>query len=193
MSGGTEGNARLTSMTAVILLVALAAEGVTILSVGSLLAPHIFIGVLLIPVVALKLGSTGYRFVRYYTHDRAYREKGPPPAWLRIVAPITVALTVAVLATGVALLLHGPDSGLLLLLHKASFIGWIAFMSLHVLGHLREIPADATADWRRSLPASRVAGSSARALALALSIGAGLCLAFYSLSLDGPWMAFHGG
>ena len=157
MPGGTTGNARLTSMTAVVLLVVLAAEGVTILSVGSLLAPHIFIGALLIPVVALKLGSTGYRFARYYAQDRSYREKGPPATWLRLIAPITVALTVAVLATGVALLLHGPDSGLLLLLHKASFIGWIGFMSLHVLGHLRELPADATADWRSSLPAARVA------------------------------------
>jgi hypothetical protein len=180
-------------MTAALLLVALAAEGVTILSVGSMLAPHIFIGVLLVPIVALKIASTGYRFVRYYTNVPAYREKGPPPAWLRAIGPVTVALTVAVLATGVVLLLHGPDSGLLFNLHKASFIGWVAFMSLHVLGHIREVPRDATADWRRSAAAARVAGSSARVLALAISVSAGVVLAFAALSLDGPWMHFHGG
>ncbi len=193
MRGGTVGNARLTSMTAVVLLVLLAAEGVTILSIGPLLAPHIFIGALLIPVVALKLGSTGYRFARYYSKDLAYRRKGPPPAWLRVIAPLSVGLTAAVLATGVALLLHGPDSGLLLLLHKASFIGWLALMSLHVLGHIREVPAEAGADWRRSLPAARVAGASARAVSVALATAAGVVLGFAAISLDGSWMRFHGG
>jgi hypothetical protein len=180
-------------MTAVLLLVTLAAEGVTILSVGSMLAPHIFIGALLIPIVALKLASTGYRFARYYTHEPTYRKKGPPPAWLRALAPLTVVLTIAVLATGVALLLHGPDSGTLLLLHKASFIGWVALMALHVLGHIRETPRDAAADWRRDVPAARVAGTSWRAVALAFAVASGVVLAFAALSLDGPWMRFHGG
>lgn len=180
-------------MTAVLLLLALAAEGVTILSVGSMLAPHIFIGVLLIPIVALKLGSTGYRFARYYTHQPSYRRKGPPPAWLRMLAPLTVVLTIAVLATGVVLLLHGPDTGVLLLVHKASFIGWVVFMSLHVLGHIREIPRDAVADWRRDAPEARVAGSSLRALALVLAVASGVVVAFAALSLDGSWMHFQRG
>ena len=38
-----------------------------------------FLGVLLIGPVALKLASTGYRFVRYYTSEPRYRRKGPPP------------------------------------------------------------------------------------------------------------------
>jgi len=43
---------------------------------------HMFIGMVLIPPIALKLGSTGYRFVRYYT-DRgpiARRERRPSAA-----------------------------------------------------------------------------------------------------------------
>lgn len=192
VSGGTTGNSRLTSATALTLLLLLAAEGVTILFLGPLLAPHIFIGTLLIPVVGLKLSSTGYRFLRYYRGERAYREKGPPPTWLRLIAPFSVALTMAVLASGVALLLRGPESGLLLLLHKASFIGWLAFMSLHVLGHLRELPAAATADWRRELPAARVAGATARTTTLLSAIAAGIVLAFAAISLDGPWLNFHG-
>jgi hypothetical protein len=179
-------------MTGAVLLLALAAEGVTIVWLGPLLAEHIFIGALLIPIVTLKLATTGYRFARYYTGERRYREKGPPAAWLRLTAPFSVALTVLVLASGVALLLHGPDGGLLLLIHKASFIGWLAFISLHILGHIRSMPADVSADWRREEPAARVAGSSARLAALVSAVAAGVLLAFAALSLDGSWMRFHG-
>ena len=45
-----------------------------------LLGPHMFIGLVLIGPVALKLASTGYRFVRYYTGAPVYVAKGPPAA-----------------------------------------------------------------------------------------------------------------
>ena len=70
-SPGVAGNARLTGGVAAALLVLLAAEGATIPFIGQLLGPHIFIGMLLIPPVLLKLGSTGYRFARYYSGDPA--------------------------------------------------------------------------------------------------------------------------
>jgi hypothetical protein len=63
---GPEGNARLTGTVAAVLVLLLAAEGVTVLSVRSLVAPHVFIGMLLIPPVTLKIGSTIYRFARFY-------------------------------------------------------------------------------------------------------------------------------
>src|SRR3954454_12626189 len=75
---GVAGNARLTGALAAALLVLLAAEGATIPFIGPLLGPHIFIGMLLIPPALLKLGSTGYRFARYYMHDEPYVRKGPP-------------------------------------------------------------------------------------------------------------------
>ena len=64
--GGTEGNEILTGATAVVLTLLLIAEGVTIVLIGDLLSAHMFIGMALIPPVLLKLGSTGYRFARYY-------------------------------------------------------------------------------------------------------------------------------
>jgi hypothetical protein len=141
-AGGTAGNERLTTTTGIVLLVLLAVIGVTILRLRSLLWMHLFIGMLLIGPIVLKLASTGYRFVRYYTANPPYRRKGPPPAPLRIIAPMVVLSTVAVLMTGVLLLLIGPSSrSTLLPLHKISFIVWIAFTSLHVLGHLPEIAA----------------------------------------------------
>jgi hypothetical protein len=45
--------------------------------IGQLLWLHMFLGLLLIRPVALKLASTGYRFVRYYTANPRYHPKGP--------------------------------------------------------------------------------------------------------------------
>jgi len=72
---GTDANARLTSSTALVLLVLLAVEGVTVLRVGSLLTLHVFIGMLLVPPVLVKLASTFWRFAKYYSGSREYREK----------------------------------------------------------------------------------------------------------------------
>jgi hypothetical protein len=138
--GGTDSNERLTAATGIVLMALLAALGVTILRIRPLISEHLFIGLMLIPPTALKLASTGYRFMRYYTSDPVYRNKGAPPPALRLSAPVVVASTIAVLATGVALLLVGPDSaGILRGLHKLSFIVWIAFMALHILGHLPDL------------------------------------------------------
>ena len=58
------------------LLVLLAVEGVTIPAIGQLLSVHVFVGMLLLGPVALKLASTGYRFVRYYAGGLEYVRKG---------------------------------------------------------------------------------------------------------------------
>ncbi len=107
-----------------VLLVALAVLGVTILQIGQLIPVHLFVGMLLLGPVALKLTSTGYRFVRYYTRSVVYREKGPPQALLRAVAPVVVA-TVVVFVSGLVLLFAGPqDRGPWVSIHKVSFIVW---------------------------------------------------------------------
>ncbi len=119
----------------------LAVIGVTIINLRPLLSVHMFVGMLLIGPVALKLASTGYRFVRYYTSNPAYRRKGPPPAALRAIAPIVVLSTIVVLASGVALLFAGPQSrDTLLPIHKVSFFVWVGFTALHVLAYLPRIP-----------------------------------------------------
>src|SRR6476660_5162940 len=110
LRGGTEGNARLTGLTGLVLLVLLAVEGVSILAIRPLLSVHVFVGLLLIPPVALKLAATGYRLMRYYTRAAGYVRQGPPLLLMRmLVAPGLVAATLVVFATGVALLVGGPD------------------------------------------------------------------------------------
>ena len=64
---GVEGNSRLTASTGLVLTVLLLIEGFTILDVRGYITLHTIIGLALIGPVALKCGTTIYRFVRYYT------------------------------------------------------------------------------------------------------------------------------
>lgn len=193
-AGGVEGNRRLTTATAVLLLVLLAVEGVTILRLRLLLSVHMFVGMLLIPPVALKMASTGYRFLRYYAASARYRRHGPPPPALRVIAPMLVASTVTVLATGVALMLLGPSSRHpVLTLHKASFIVWGAVATLHVLGHLPGMRAPLRADYAAKTVRSSEEGRSGRVLALAGALIAGALLALLTIPMYGPWLNDLGG
>jgi hypothetical protein len=185
---GVEGNARLTGAVAAALLVLLAAEGVTIPLIGPLIGPHVFIGMLLIPPVLLKLGSTGYRFARYYTGGEQYVRKGPPPLALRVLAPGVVLTTLALFGTGVALAVAGPPGGTLSFAHKASFVAWFALMTIHVLGHVLEVPALAFADRLRAQPdRPRIAGAGLRAASLAVAIAAGGVLGALTVHLAATW------
>jgi hypothetical protein len=122
--GGVEANELLTSSVAALLTILLLAEGATIIDLNGLLSAHMFIGLALIPPVLLKLASTGYRFARYYTGSPVYRAKGPPLMLLRVLAPILVASTAMIFATGVWLLLLGHHSDQVLMLHKVAFFVW---------------------------------------------------------------------
>jgi len=116
------------------------------------------------------MASTGYRFARYYTHDPAYRRKGPPEILLRVIAPIIVLMTVVVSASGVVLLFVGPaDRGQLVLIHKVSFIVWGVFTALHALGHLQRLPTSLRAARRAnpSLPGQQ-SGTAGRWIAIVL-------------------------
>src|ERR1700749_2329131 len=137
--GGPEGNEILTSAAAVVLVGLLAAEGITIVHMRGLLSAHMFIGLVLIPPVLLKLGSTGYRMVSYYTGSRAYRLKGAPRLPLRLMAPVLVASTLAVLASGVLLLAAGHKSGTILTIHKLSFSVFGVLLAVHLLAYAARV------------------------------------------------------
>jgi hypothetical protein len=199
LRGGPDGNAQLTAAAGVLLLVLLAALGVTIVFLGPLLIEHLFLGLLLIGPVALKMASTGYRFARYYTHDREYVRRGPPETWLRLLAPAVVVTTIVVFGTGVWLLIVGRGHrDPALLLHKVSFIAWIVVTSLHVLGHLLELPGALRAPALDGTALNgHQAGSAGRTLALVGAIVAGLVLAIALIPDFSAWTAsahlFHGG
>ena len=93
--GGPPGTRALTGAIGAVIFVALAAEGVTLLGVHRLISADVFIGMFLVPAVAVKTASTMYRFARYYTGDPNYVRKGPPPTVLRLLGPIVVLTTIA--------------------------------------------------------------------------------------------------
>jgi hypothetical protein len=186
LRGGSEGNARLTGTTGLVLLVLLAVEGVTILSIRQLLSVHVFVGLMLIPPVALKLAATGYRFARYYSRSVEYVRKGPPLLFMRmLVAPGLIAATLVVLGTGVALLLVGPDGGIVLGLHKVSFFVWLGAFGVHVLVYALRVPRLVAADWGGG---PRTSGAVLRVGTVALALVLGLTVALAALPTAAQWL-----
>jgi hypothetical protein len=190
-------------MTGAVLLVLLAAEGFTILSLRQLLTPHFFIGMLLLGPVALKAGSTIYRFIRYYAGSAPYRREGPPALLLRLLGPVVIASTAAVFGTGIALAVTGPAGRQpWLFLHKASFVIWFCAMAIHVLAYLPRLPRllasearGASARKAEGPPGGGYGGRAAAALGgrglrlalLVASLAAGLVIAVLTVHLAAPW------
>jgi len=178
---GVDGNARLTSVNGALLTALLLVEGVTILQINQLLTLHFFIGLLLIAPVLLKTGSTAYRFIRYYTHRPAYVRRGPPHPVLRMIGPLVVLSSLAVLGTGAGLLAVKPgNADFLLTLHQGSFIVWVVLMSVHVLGHVREA---ATNTWHEVRPPAGDVAARRRlvrtvTIAVVLALGVGTAVTF---------------
>lgn len=191
--GGPDGNEQLTTVTGAILIVLLAVLGLTIPDLRQFIWVHLFVGFLLLGPVLLKMASTGYRFLRYYTGNAEYRRKGPPELILRVIGPIVIISTVGVFASGVALLIAGPNQrNPWLFLHKGTFIVWLLFMALHVLGHL---PAVARAFGIGREGAEQLArassGTAGRWIVIAGALVAGLILAIVLIPDFSAWTG-HG-
>jgi len=192
LRGGTEGNARLTALTGLFILVLLAAEGLTLLSIRALITPHAFIGFLLIPPIGLKLASTGYRFISYYAGNARYRTAGPPRSFPRMLAPFLVASTILLFASSVILLLSTPgDGGTWRQVHTLSFFVWFWLMSAHVLTYLLRSLSLSQADMRGNRDQA-VSGTLDRRMLVAGCIVLGVVLAIAFLPWDSTWAHWLG-
>jgi hypothetical protein len=181
-----DANARLTAAMGLVLLVLLPVEGVTLLSLRSLLTVHMLVGVALIPPIALKLASAGYRFLRYYSGDSAFREAGPPQPTMRfLVAPALVASTVGLLSSGVALMLIEHPSAAVYTVHKASFIVWFGALGIHVLAYLRRLTKLVLADWPQGRHGEL--GRRLRRRAVAGSLLGGVVVAAVAAPIVAAW------
>jgi hypothetical protein len=191
--GGIEVNELLTSSAAALLVILLISEGITILDMGGLLGPHMFIGLVLIGPVALKLASTGYRFVRYYTGAPVYVAKGPPHIALRALAPLLVASTAMIFITGVWLLALGHHSDQVLMLHKVAFIVWSGVFGVHFLAYVPRAAGSLRSAWAtRPSYRPRTPGRALTALLALASLCAGLALALLLLPHIGAWHRGYG-
>jgi len=187
---GVVGNERLTALAGAVLLALILVEVVTLPNLRVLLSVHVLVGVLLAGPLAVKIGSTGYRFVRYYTGSPAYVHRGPPHLALRLLAPVLLATTLVVLGTGIGLVVTGPaPAGALRAVHTISSIAWLPMLAVHVLAHVRRVPGLIADDWRR-------AGAEAargRGLRSGLNVGAllvGAIAAVLLNPLSAPWIAW---
>jgi hypothetical protein len=168
------GNEQLTALAGILLVVFVAVEGATLLNLGALLTVHAFVGMFLLPIVALKMGSTGWRMARYYLGEAEYVRRGPPALPLRlVVAPVVVASTIVLFGTGVYLLAVDETHGTAVGLHKASFVVWLAATSIHVLTRLARLSHALRA---------RYPGLSLRLGLVAVTLVAGTAVAVLTLS-----------
>jgi hypothetical protein len=184
------GNERLTALTWAALYILLIAVVVTVLDVSGLLAEHYVVGILLIPPIVLKVASTGYRFFRYYEGSSSYRQAGAPPVVLRfVIAPVLVASTVVVFATGLELWFFGLRFGSgWAQAHTLSAVVMLFAATAHLIAHLRRsrevLQEDVAAPRGDALTGREVVVAS-------LILGAILALA--SLLYASPFSARAGG
>jgi hypothetical protein len=185
-AAGVAGNEQLTAMTGALLLLGFAVEGFTVLEVRRMLVLHVLVGALLIGPVLLKIASTGYRFVRYYVGALPYVRKGPPTPVLRVLGPLVILTSLAVLGTGIVLGVVGPGNGQWAFLHKASFILWFGVMTIHVLNYAPRLPRLLSARSGDAVSAA-VPGGSVRWLGLAISLAVGIGIAAVAMHLSAKW------
>jgi hypothetical protein len=202
-TGGPAGNAVLTAWTGLVLLVLGVAELLTLIDIRGLISWHVAVGALLVPPALAKTGSTGWRILRYYGGSAAYAEAGPPPLPLRLLGPMVVVSTLALLGTGVVLVVLGEDDSRRALvsvlgfrvdwitLHQAAFAVWATATGLHLLARI--VPAlrlTFLADRTRRVP-----GGLGRLAVLLAVAGAAAVLAVVLVRADGSWHhdRFHEG
>lgn len=188
--GGAAGNRNLTAMLGGVLLVGTLGELATlVLGLRQTLPAHIAIGLALIPIVVLKLASTGWRMIRYYTHAPEYRAEGPPRPFLRGIAPLVAGSTVALLGSGVGLVVAGPHDRFFRTVHSASFALFLAVVGAHTLAYLPKLRRFAFADWASG---RRARGHELRRGLVAFVLVAAAAVAIAALQTAGPWVASHG-
>lgn len=184
-----DGNERLTSSVGLILIVLSLAEILTLLvGLQETLHLHVILGLMLIPPVALKLGSTGWRFARYYTRNAAYREKGAPQLLMRALAPLFVAATVALFGSGVAMgIVHGNALSIARRIHGPASVVWMLLLGAHVLVYTRRafhaVAADVRARTRRA-----VTGARWRTIIVLAAIACGVVAGLATLPDQHPWL-----
>jgi hypothetical protein len=195
-SGGPAGNAALTAWTGMALLTLGLAELVTLLDVRGLITWHVAIGALLLPPALLKTASTGWRIVRYYIGSSTYRAAGPPPLLLRVLGPLVVVSTLALLGSGVVLVLLGEPSSRQALfsvcpwrvdwitVHQAAFAVWAVVTGLHVIARL--LPMLRLTVTRDGAPAV-VPGRAWRLGALAVAAVTAVALAVLLVGAADSW------
>jgi hypothetical protein len=165
---GVVGNERLTALVSLVLLVLIIVELVTSAFLRVWLPTHTVVGVLLAGPLLVKMGSTGWRFLRYYTRAPAYVRRGPPPLVLRVLSPVLLITTLVMVSSGIGLVVTGPLQPFLLT-HVFSALVWLPLIAVHSLAHLQQVSRSIAPDWSSKLGPRFHVG---RGLRLGVNLGA---------------------
>jgi hypothetical protein len=177
---GVVGNERLTALVSLVLLVLIIVELVTSAFLRIWLPTHTVVGVLLAGPLLVKMGSTGWRFLRYYTRAPAYVRRGPPPLVLRVLGPVLLITTLVMVSSGIGLVVTGPLQPFLLT-HVFSALVWLPLIAVHSLAHWSQVSRSIASDWSSKLGPRFHVG---RGLRLGVNLGALL------LGVIGAWLLF---
>jgi len=187
------GNERLIALAGFVLLVLIITEIVITTNLHAFMPVHIFIGIFLTFPLLIKMGSTGYRFVSYYTGSPAFVKKGPPRLVMRLLAPLLLIATISLVVSGITLALLGPTNALsvwVLRLHALSVICWLPLLALHVGSYIWRVPRLILADWRKRY-SHLASGRGWRYGITLIALLAGVSAAVLLLPHMNPWVAWE--
>jgi hypothetical protein len=144
---------------------------------------HFAVGFAIIPLLLVKLSSTGWRAVSYYRRREPYRSGGPPQLVPRLLAPLLVVSAVVATITGVVLWALGRQRGGWATLHTDSVVVLAVVLALHTLTYI--VPA------LRASSGSIVAAETTREERIMLwTLAAALVAAVLAIGVEPPWHAF---
>ena len=161
-TAGVRGNTRLTSLLGVVLLALLVIQIASALffalltyNVAFFNGPtydivrpvHFFVGFALLPLLGLKLASTGWRFLRYYLRGQGYKRAGPPTWTERLLAPVLIVSGISVFASGVEMWSFQNQLGWpWTAIHNVAAFTFVGALTIHVVLHVRDAHRDAAED-----------------------------------------------
>ncbi len=187
------GNERMIALVGTVLLVLIVAEIAITARLHELMPIHIFVGVLLTVPLFVKIGSTGYRFLHYYTGSPAFVRKGPPRLEMRLLAPLLLLASLSLVTSGILLAWLSPTtvwSVWVLRLHALSVLCWLPLLALHVGAYIWRVPRLLLADWQK-YSMRRVPGRGWRYGGTLIALLAGVCAAALFSPLAASWTAWE--
>ena len=173
-------NLRLTSYSGLALLLLLTLVYLTGVFFGPLRQVHFAAGFAIIPLLAVKLGSTGWRAANYYLRREPFRSDGPPLLFLRLLAPLLVISVLVATGTGVVLWVLGVRRGTWATLHTDSVVVLAVVLLLHTLAYLERA-------LRASSGGLAAAEVSREERVMLWALAAALVAAVLAIGVEPPW------
>ena len=152
------------------------------LNIGNLLTLHVFLGMLLLGPGQPEDRVHALAFHQVLHRLGGLRAEGPPAPLQRVTEQFVILTTVAVLGTGVMLVLEGPGNGSWARLHHLSFFLWAVVVVIHLASYVPKLPRCCRTGLTTPTSCWRPGPRAGCCCAVPSSPGLGLAFATYHLS-----------